>query len=80
MIFTIKCNENHYPQWSKQINDSLTKVCLDMKNLRASDRELVFSLITGADFNRISIGSLATTEADQLMTVLGYRQPPKDDE
>lgn len=73
-------HDSHYVDWSKQINATLKKACLEIESLNNTERDVVFCLISGADFNRISIGSLATTEANQLMTVLGYRQPPKEDE
>ena len=50
----------------------LTDAYLHIETLSNVDRDLVFALEPGADFNRISIGSTAVTDDNQLVTVLGF--------
>jgi hypothetical protein len=57
----------------------MTTLSLRLEHLSHAERDVVLCLIPGADFSRMSIGTLAKTEENQLMTVLGYRETPKDD-
>ena len=65
--------ESQYASWCAQIKEALTNAYLNIETLSNVDRDLVFALEPGADFTRVSIGSAAITDNNQLITVLGFQ-------
>jgi hypothetical protein len=71
--------DTHYQDWCNQIKESLSKAYLRFEKLNSLDQDVILSLEPGADFNRISIGSPAITDDNQLITVLGFQTKSNGD-
>lgn len=69
----LKQSETCYKDWSKQLKEAITLACLNIEKLSETERDVLFSIILGADFFRVSAGCCVSTETKQLMSVLGYK-------
>ena len=74
----LKVSKNQYLDWCEDIKSTLTSSLLNVGNLTQAERDTLFSLQIGSDFQRISVGSQVVTASNQLLTVLGYAE--KDQE
>ena len=49
---------------------------LNLQNLTEAEVDVIFGLQLGADFMRVSVGSVGNTSSNQKVTVLGYTDLP----
>ncbi len=68
----LKESKDYYSDWCDDIKATMTKSFLNIESLNQAERDVLFCLQIGSDFQRISVGSHVVTASNQLLTVLGY--------